>query len=87
MPAIAQPPCSPTSRRARDKAAGGGLRRYSRETGSWPVVLETRDGWLRLPLIDLNAGGAKVRFTEVLGRARKRLYFPRLIGVPERPRQ
>jgi hypothetical protein len=29
------------------------------------AVLETRDGWLRLPLIDLNPGGAKVRLTEV----------------------
>ena len=52
------------------------LRRYSRELGSWPVVLETRDGWLRLPLIDLNPGGAKVRFTEVLKEGTKgRLYF------------
>ena len=52
------------------------LRRYSREVGPWPVVLETRDGWLRLPLIDLNPGGAKVRLTEVPKEGTKgRLYF------------
>jgi len=52
------------------------LRRYPREVGPWPVVLETRDGWLRLPLIDLNPGGAKVRLTEALKEGTKgRLYF------------
>jgi hypothetical protein len=52
------------------------LRRYSREVASWPVVLETRDGWLRLPLIDLSPGGAKVRLTEPLKEGTKgRLYF------------
>jgi hypothetical protein len=52
------------------------LRRYSREGGPWPVVLETRDGWLRLPLIDLSPGGAKVRLTERLTEGtRGRLYF------------
>lgn len=52
------------------------LRRYSREVGPWPVVLETRDSWLRLPLIDLNPGGAKVRLTETLKEGTKgRLYF------------
>lgn len=52
------------------------LRRYSREVGPWPVVLETRAGWLRLPLIDLNPGGAKVRLTEALKEGTKgRLYF------------
>lgn len=52
------------------------LRQYSRELGRWPVVLETRDGWMRLPLIDLNPGGAKVRLTEPLKEGIKaRLYF------------
>jgi hypothetical protein len=52
------------------------LRRYSRDVGRWPVVLETLDGWLRLPLIDLNQGGAKVRLTEPLKEGSKaRLYF------------
>jgi hypothetical protein len=52
------------------------LRRYSREVAPWPVVLETRDGWLRLPLIDLSPGGAKVRLTEPLKEGTKgRLYF------------
>jgi len=45
------------------------LRRYSRQTRATPVVLETRDGWLRLPLIDLSPGGAKVRLTEPLSLA------------------
>jgi hypothetical protein len=52
------------------------LRRYSRETGLGPVFLETRDGWLRAPLIDLSPGGAKVRLTEPLKEGTKgRLYF------------
>jgi hypothetical protein len=52
------------------------LRRYSRQTRATPVVLETRDGWLRLPLIDLSPGGAKVRLTEPLKEgAPGRLYF------------
>ena len=51
-------------------------RRYSREVRPWPVVLETRDGWLRLPLIDLSPGGAKVRLTEPLEEGSTgRLYF------------
>ena len=51
-------------------------RRYSRQVGPLPVVLETRDGWLRLPLIDLSPGGAKVRLTEPLKEGTKgRLYF------------
>src|SRR5580700_3009117 len=59
-----------TSRRAPE------LRRYAREVGQWPVVLETRDGWLRLPLIDLSPGGAKVRLTERLKEGTKGcLYF------------
>jgi len=52
------------------------LRRYSREARPWPVILETRDGLLRLPLIDLSPGGAKVRLTEPLKEGTKgRLYF------------
>jgi hypothetical protein len=52
------------------------LRRYSREVRPWPVVLETRDGLLRLPLIDLSPGGAKVRLTGPLKEGAKgRLYF------------
>ena len=52
------------------------LRRYSREVGLGPVVLETRDGWSRLPLIDLSPGGAKVRLTNSLKEGTKgRLYF------------
>jgi hypothetical protein len=52
------------------------LRRYSREVSPWPIVLETRDGWLRLPLIDLSPPGAKVRLTEALREGTKgRLYF------------
>jgi len=53
------------------------LRRYSREAGRWPIVLETREGWLlRLPLIDLSPGGAKVRLTEHLTEGtRGRVYF------------
>jgi hypothetical protein len=58
------------------KHQAGELRRYSREVGPWPVVLETRDCWVRLPLIDLSPGGAKVRLTEVLKEGTKgRLYF------------
>lgn len=52
------------------------LRRYSREVALGPVVLETRDGWSRLPLIDLSPGGAKVRLTKPLKEGTKgRLYF------------
>jgi hypothetical protein len=53
------------------------LRHYSREPGRWPAVLETREGWLlRLPLIDLSRGGAKVRFTERLTEGTMgRVYF------------
>jgi hypothetical protein len=53
------------------------LRRYSREAGLGPVVLETREGWLlRLPVIDLSPGGAKVRFTERLTEGKRgRVYF------------
>ena len=52
------------------------LRRYSREVSPWPIVLETRDGWLRLPLINLSPAGAKVRLTEPLTEGtRGRLYF------------
>jgi len=52
-------------------------RRYSREVGRGPIVLETREGWLlRLPLIDLSPGGAKVRLTERLTEGtRGRVYF------------
>ena len=60
------------------------LRRYSRQTRATPVVLETRDGWLRLPLIDLSPGGAKVRLTEPLKEgAPGRLY---LLAPHWRPR-
>jgi hypothetical protein len=53
------------------------LRRYSRESGRSPVVFETREGWLlRLPLIDVSPGGAKVRLTERLTEgSRGRVYF------------
>ncbi len=53
------------------------LRRYSREVGLGPIVLETSEGWLlQLPLIDLSPGGAKVRLTERLkGGTRGRVYF------------
>jgi hypothetical protein len=72
MPAIRQ--ASMLSRR--DGGQVSELRRYSRQLGPWPVVLETRDGWQRLPLIDLNLGGAKVRLTEPLKEGTKgRLYF------------
>jgi PilZ domain len=52
------------------------LRRYARQIGPWPVVLETRDGWLRVPVIDLSPGGAKVCLAEPLKDGTKgRLYF------------
>lgn len=53
------------------------LRRYAREAGRWPVVLETRAGHLlRLPLIDVSPGGAKVRLTEGLAEGTSgRVYF------------
>jgi hypothetical protein len=53
------------------------LRRHSREVHQLgPVVLETRDGWSRVPLIDLSPGGAKVGLTEPLREGTKgRLYF------------
>ena len=53
------------------------LRRYPREAGRSPVVLETREGWLlSLPLIDLGPGGAKVRLTERLTEGTTaRVYF------------
>jgi hypothetical protein len=65
-----------TSGRATSRQATE-LRRYSREAGRWPVVLETREGWLlRLPVIDLSPGGAKVRLTERLTEGtRGRVYF------------
>ena len=53
------------------------LRRHAREAGRWPIVLETRAGHLlRLPLIDVSPGGAKVRLTEQLTEGtRGRVYF------------
>jgi hypothetical protein len=54
------------------------LRRHAREAGRWrPIVLETREGHLlRLPLIDLSPGGAKVHLTERLTEGTKaRVYF------------
>lgn len=53
------------------------LRRYSREVSLRSVVLETREGCLlRLPLVDLSPGGAKVRLSEPLkGGTKGRLYF------------
>ena len=53
------------------------LRRHARETGRWPIVLQTRAGHLlRLPLIDVSPGGAKVRLTEQLTEGtRGRVYF------------
>jgi len=53
------------------------LRRHPREVSRWPVVLETREGHLlRLPLIDLSPGGAKVHLTERLTEGtRARVYF------------
>jgi hypothetical protein len=66
-----------TGRHATTRRETAELRRYSREVGRWPIVLETRDGWLlRLPLIDLSPGGAKVRLTERLTEGtRGRVYF------------
>ena len=64
-----------TGWRATEKQASE-LRRYSREVGLKPIVLETREGWLRLPLIDLSPGGAKVRLAEPLKEGTKgRAYF------------
>lgn len=84
MPAI----CPATMRPPEARGPVPELRRYSRQTRATPVVLETRDGWLRLPLIDLSPGGAKVRLTEPLKEgAPGRLYFlaphwrPRAIEV------
>jgi hypothetical protein len=52
------------------------LRRYAREAALGPVILETRDALLRIPLIDLGPGGAKVRLTQPLTEGmRGRLYF------------
>jgi hypothetical protein len=53
------------------------LRRHAREAGRWAVVLETREGHLlRLPLIDVSPGGAKVRLLQRLTEgARGRVYF------------
>lgn len=53
------------------------LRRHARQVGRWPIVLETRAGHLlRLPLIDVSPGGAKVRLTEQLTEGtRGRVYF------------
>lgn len=58
------------------REAGVGLAALAREAIPWPVVLETRDGWLRLPLIDLSPSGAKVRLTQPLKEGtRGHLYF------------
>jgi PilZ domain-containing protein len=77
MPAIYVATMS--SREAGGRAPGrraSELRRYSREVRPWSVVLETRDGLLTLPLIDLSPGGAKVRLTEPLKEGTNgRLYF------------
>lgn len=55
---------------------GAELRRYAREAALGPVILETRGGLLRLPLIDLSPGGAKVRLVQPLTEGMKaRLYF------------
>jgi hypothetical protein len=53
------------------------LRQHAREAGRWSVVLETREGWLlRLPVIDLSPGGAKVHLTERLTAGTSgRVYF------------
>jgi PilZ domain len=52
------------------------LRRHTREAALGPVILETRDGLLRVPLIDLSPGGAKVRLVQPLTEGMKgRLYF------------
>jgi hypothetical protein len=64
-----------TGRRAPARQASE-LRGYAREVISCPVVLETRDGWLRLALIDLSPSGAKVRLTQPLKEGTGgRLYF------------
>jgi len=68
--------CTFTMRSREASKRASELRRYSRQVGPLPVVFETRDGWLRLPLIDLSPGGAKVRLTEPLKEGTKgRLYF------------
>jgi hypothetical protein len=53
------------------------LRRDARVAGQRPLVLETLEGWLlRLPVIDLSPGGAKVRLTKRLTEGmRGRVYF------------
>jgi hypothetical protein len=53
------------------------LRGHAREAGRLPIVLETRAGHLlRLPLIDVSPGGAKVRLTEQFAEGtRGRVYF------------
>lgn len=53
------------------------LRQHAREAGRGPIVLETRAGHLlRLPLIDVSPGGAKVRFTKRLTEGTSgRVYF------------
>jgi hypothetical protein len=67
-------PCETSWQATRRQATE--LRRYAREAGLGPVVLETREGWLRAPLIDLSPGGAKVRLTEPLKEGTKgRLYL------------
>ena len=51
-------------------------RRFSRDVRPWSIVLETRYGVLRLQLIDLSPGGAKIRLTERVSEGTKgRLYF------------
>jgi hypothetical protein len=75
MPAIHPVTMFPGEARGTEKQASE-LRRYSREVGPRSVVLETRDGWSRLPLIDLSPGGAKVRLTEPLKEGTKgRIFF------------
>jgi hypothetical protein len=53
------------------------LRRHAREARRLSIVLETRAGHLlRLPLIDVSAGGAKVRLTQQVAEGtRGRVYF------------
>jgi hypothetical protein len=60
--------CPPTmpSREASSRVSE--LRHYAR-CARRPWYLKTRYGWLKLPLIDLSPGGAKVRLTEPLSLA------------------
>lgn len=66
-----------TGRRQPTESRPPESRRHPREAGRSPIVLETDNGWLlRLPVIDLSPGGAKVRLTRRLTEGEGgRVYF------------